>query len=486
MRSNFIRTAILVGLIALPFSGLNAQAPQARPWEKIPIPALHSFKPEQPKRIVLKNGIVVFLEEDHELPFVQGSIMLRGGSREEPAAKVGLVELYGETWRTSGTATLSGDAMDNQLEALAAKIETGGDLDSTSLGWDCLKGDFDKVFALSVDLLLHPKFDSDKLQLAQQQIATGIVRRNDDAGGIAAREAAKLVYGAESPYAREPELATISAITLADLDAWHKQTVQPANMLISVSGDFDSASVEAKLRAAFESLPSGRAFPAAKVEFPAPKPGLYFVDKDDVNQSNIRIVGLGTDRRNPDLYALAVMNEVFGGGFGSRLFQTIRTRLGLAYAVGGSYGAGWDHPGTFSVFAGTQSIRTVETITELKAEIEALRTQPVTAEEVARAKDQLLNGWIFEYDTRDKVLAAQVRLAFFGYPSDYLEKYREGLEKVTPADVERVAKKYVDLSKLAILVVGNQKQIQPPLSKLGDVKMLDITIPMPAGMGVQQ
>jgi zinc protease len=180
------------------------------------------------------------------------------------------------------------------------------------------------------------------------------------------------------------------------------------------------------------------------------------------------------------------MNEVFGGGFGSRLFQTIRTRLGLAYAVGGSYGAGWDHPGTFSVFAGTQSIRTVETITELKAEIEALRTQPVTAEEVARAKDQLLNGWIFEYDTRDKVLAAQVRLAFFGYPSDYLEKYREGLEKVTPADVERVAKKYVDLSKLAILVVGNQKQIQPPLSKLGDVKMLDITIPMPAGMGVQQ
>jgi zinc protease len=486
MRAKLIRTFILTGLVALPFASLNAQTQQVKPWEKIPIPALHSFKPEQPKRIVLKNGIVVFLEEDHELPFVQGSITLRGGSREEPAAKVGLVELYGETWRTSGTATLSGDAMDDQLEAMAAKIETGGELESTSLSWDCLKGDFDKVFALSVDLLLHPKFDGEKLQLAQQQIATDIVRRNDDAGGIAAREAAKLVYGAESPYAREPEIATISAVTLADLDAWHRQTVQPANMLISVSGDFDSASVEAKLRAAFESLPAGKAFPAARVEFPAPKPGLYFVNKDDVNQSNIRIVGLGTDRRNPDLYALAVMNEVFGGGFGSRLFQKIRTKMGLAYSVGGSYGAGWDHPGTFRVSAGTKSESTVDALTAMKAEIEALRTEPVTAEEVARAKDQLLNGWIFEYDTKDKVLSAQVRLAFFGYPSNYLEKYREGLEKVTPADVERVARKYVDPAKLAILVVGNQKQIQPPLAKLGDVTTLDITIPMPAGMGAQQ
>jgi zinc protease len=122
----------------------------------------------------------------------------------------------------------------------------------------------------------------------------------------------------------------------------------------------------------------------------------------------------------------------------------------------------------------------------MKVEIENLRTQPVTAEEVKRAKDQLLNGWIFEYDTKDKVLAAQVRLEFYGYPTDFLEKYRVGLEKVTPADVERVAKKYIDPAKLAILVVGNQKQIQPPLSTLGDVKTLDITIPMPAGMGAQQ
>ncbi len=192
----------LVGFLP---SGVAAQ--QSKPWEKIPIPPLHEFKPQQPKRIALKNGIVLFLQEDHELPFVSGSVLIPGGSRDdEAAAKAGLVDLYGQSWRTSGTAKMNGDAMDDFLEAKAAHIETGGDEDSTALSWDSLKADTDQVYALAMDLLFHPKFSAEKLQLAQQQTATGIVRRNDDESEIAGREAAKLVYGADSPYARQPEL----------------------------------------------------------------------------------------------------------------------------------------------------------------------------------------------------------------------------------------------------------------------------------------
>ena len=182
---------------------------KSKPWEKIPIPKLHEFKPQQPKRIELKNGIVMFLQEDHELPFVSGSVLIPGGARDEDQAKTGLVDLYGQAWRTSGTAKMDGDAMDDVLEAKAAHIETGGDVDSTALSWDSLKGDSDQVYALAMDLLFHPKFNAEKLQLAQQQVATGIVRRNDDEGEIAGREADKLVYGADSPYTRQPELATI-------------------------------------------------------------------------------------------------------------------------------------------------------------------------------------------------------------------------------------------------------------------------------------
>ncbi|HZD50303.1 MAG TPA: insulinase family protein, partial [Silvibacterium sp.] len=120
--------------------------PQSEPWMKIPVPPLAPFHPEPPKRVELKNGLVILLEEDHELPFINGSINLRGGERDVPADKTGLIDLYGETWRTSGTTTMNGDKLDDLLEAKAAKVETGGDIDSTAVSWECLTKDEDQVF----------------------------------------------------------------------------------------------------------------------------------------------------------------------------------------------------------------------------------------------------------------------------------------------------------------------------------------------------
>ena len=458
----------------------ETSAQQAKPWEQIPTPKLHDFKPQQPKRIELKNGIVLFLQEDHELPFVSGSVSIPGGARDEDTAKTGLISLYGQAWRTSGTAKLSGDALDDLLEAKAAHIETGGDVDSTALSWDSLKDDADQVFALAMDLLFHPQFSAEKLQLAQQQVATGIMRRNDDEGGIASRESAKLVYGASSPYTRQPEFATIGAVTVDDLKAWHDRTIG-GKLIVSVSGDFDPVAMEARLRAAFEGLPPARTAPPRHDTFAGPRPGLWFIDKADVNQSNVQIVGLGTDRRNPDVPALAVMNEILGGGFASRLFQKVRTELGLAYAVGGSYGYAYDHPAEFHAMVLTKSATTVDATKAALAEIAGLTTKPFTDEELARAKDNILSSFLFRYDTREKVLAERVRLEFYGYPADYLESYRAALEKVTVADLNRVATKYIHPDKLAILVVGNGPEIKPGLDELkqGPVQPIDITIPMP-------
>jgi zinc protease len=469
--------AIVLTVIALPL--LHAQ--QSKPWEKIPIPKLHEFKPQQPKRIELKNGIVVFLQEDHELPFVSGSVLIPGGSREETdTKKTGLVDLYGEAWRTSGTAKMDGDAMDDFLEAKAAHIETGGDVDSTAVSWDSLKGDSDQVFDLAMDLLFHPKFSEEKLDLAKQQLATSIVRRNDDEGEIAGREADKLVYGLNGPYTRQPELATIGAVTVADLQAWHNRTLK-GKLIVGISGDFDPVAMEAKVRAVFDGLPTAEALPSRHDEFSGPKPGVYFIDKEDVNQSNVEIVGLGTDRRNPDVPAIAVMNEILGGGFGSRLFQKVRTELGLAYAVGGGFGLAYDHPATFRVEVLTKSPSTVDATKAALTEIAGLNSKPFTEVELNRAKDDILNSFLFRYDSKDKILGERERLEFYGYPADYLETYKAALEKVTLADVTAVAKKYVHPDKLAVLVVGNGPEIKPGLDelKMGPVQPVDITIPMP-------
>jgi zinc protease len=477
-------SAVSPAQTAAPHPASSAAKPpaQAEPWTKIPIPPLHAFKPKEPRRVVLPNGLVLFLQEDHELPFINGFIIIRGGSRDEPAAKVGLVSLYGQTWRTSGSTSVSGDALDEQLASKAAGIETGGSIATTSLSWSSLKGDFDSVFATAFDLLMHPAFKEDKLQLGKRQMEARIARRNDEAESVAGREAVKLVYGATSPYARVSQYATVEAVALDDLKAWHDRTVVPNNMLIGISGDFDSAQMEAKIRAAFEPLPRGPAIESPKLDFPGPTPGVYFVDKPDVDQSTVFIVGLGTEQNNPDYYALSIMNEVFsGGGFGSRVFDYVRTKLGLAYEVEGSFSAAYDHPGIFYTVAATKSTSTVPATKAMLEEIGRLKTNPPTPDELHKAKDSELNSFIFNYDTPEKTLNEQVTLDFYGYPSDFLEKYKDGIEQVSSADVTRVANKYIDVSKLAIVAVGNKSEIKPPMSDLGKVTDLDITIPPPPG-----
>ena len=450
---------------------------QATDWKKIPIPPLHEFKPQQPKRIDFPNGMVVFLQEDHELPLISGTAVIRGGSREEPAEKVSLVNLYGQSWRTGGTRKRTGDELDDYLEARAAKVESLADSDSTMLLWTCLKGDLDDIFKVFVEVLREPKFRQEKIDLAKDQVRSQISRRNDNPMGIAAREARKLVYGANSPYARSAEYATVAAVTREDLLAWHRNTVHPNNIILGVSGDFDSQKMEARLRRAFDSWPKGPEVEKAEVQFSDPKPGVYSVEKGDINQSFIRMVHLGTTRDNPDYYALEVLNELFGGSFSSRLFSSVRTAKGLAYAVFGGVGTAFDHPGIFQMGVSTKSNTTATAMDALFEELDGLAKEPPTAEELKKAKDAILNSFIFRFDSKQKVLRERMTLEFHNYPADFVERYRSGIEKVTQADVARVAEKYIHKEKLAILVVGKSVDFDRPLSAFGPVTPVDITIP---------
>ena len=318
-----MRMAKLTYLLTLVIALAAVVTAQERKLPIAPIGPLPAFHPQEPKRIQLPNGMVIFLQEDHELPIIDGFARIRGGSRSEPAAKVGLAQIYGQTWRTGGTKTQTGDQLDDFLEVRAAKVETGPGPDSATISFSCLKSDLDDVFKAFQDVLQNPEFRDDKIDIAKKGEEDGISRRNDDASGIAGREAALLVYGTKSPYAREAQYATIDAVTLSDFKAWHDSTVVPNNMIVAVSGDFDGAAMEAKLRGAFGSLAKGKAIRESKMEFPGPKPGVYAVDKTDVNQSNVIILGLGTERSNPDYYALSVMNEIFAGGFGPGFTRTI-------------------------------------------------------------------------------------------------------------------------------------------------------------------
>ena len=473
------RTLLAILICAATLALVPSAGAQVSDWTKVPIPPLPAFKPQQPKRIQLSNGMVIFLQEDHELPLIDGTARIRGGSVNEPADKVGLVDIYGEVWRTGGTKSQTGDQLDDFLEVRAAKVETGGGPDSTSISFSCLKGDLDDVFKAFTDVLQHPEFRADKIDIAIKAEEDSISRRNDDVGGIAHREALKLVYGANNPYARDSEYRTVEAVTRQDLVDFHGKYVHPNNIILGISGDFDSTAMEARLRAAFDSWSKGPTLPKNEIKYEPAKPGYYLVKKEDVNQSNIRMVMLGTTRDNPDYYAISVFNEAFGGGFSSRLFNDIRTKRGLAYGVGGGIGTNFGHPGITQVSIGTKSQSTVESIQATDDDIEALSKQPFTDDEIQRAKDAILNAFVFRLDSPDKILAERMTYEYYNYPPDWLDKYQAEVKKVTAADVNRIPAKYVHRNQMAVLVVGNLKEFDKPLSSLGTVKEIDITIPPP-------
>ena len=468
-------------IAAIAFAFVTAAFGQVKNYKDIKTPPLRSFTPVQPARVQLSNGMILLLQEDHELPLIRASALIHGGVRDTPAEKAGLVGILASSWRTGGTESKTGDQLDDILESRAARVETSGSEDATRVSMDILKNDFDFVFPIYLDVLRKPAFRQDKIDLAKTQARTGISRRNDDPQGILFREANRLAYGADSPYARQTEYATLNAITRDDLVAFHRRFVVPNNIVFAISGDFDTPAMEQKLRTAFESWPRGENAPAAPAVNAQPKPGIYFVEKDDVTQSNIATFHPDTLlRSNPDFYAVTVMNEILSGGFSGRLMNDIRSKAGLAYGVGGGVGAGWDRPSMFNVFMGTKSPTTVQAIELLKQEIADLQTKPFTATELQHAKDSILNAFVFTMDSKAKVLNQRQLLDFYGYPADFWQKYQKGIESVTAADVERVAKKYVHPDQVAVLVVGNQKDFEKPLATaFGKATPIDITIPEP-------
>jgi zinc protease len=476
--SSLISPLVLLLLIGC-FSDNTRLWAQATNWKQIPIPKLPAFNPPKPKRVQMANGMVIFLQEDHELPLIDGTARIRGGARRVAANKTGMMDIYGEAWRTGGTKTQTGDQLDDYLEQRAAKVETGATGDSTSISFSCLKENFDDVFRIFDDLLRNPEFRTDKIEIARKGEDDAISRRNDEPSQIAGREAAKLVYGADSPYARVPEYATVAAVTRQDLVEWHAAYVHPSNIILGVVGDFDTATMEARLREAFDSWPAGKKIEDSPVPpHPAP-PGYYLVEKTDVNQSDIQMVGVGITRRNPDYFALSVFNEAFGGGFSSRLFGDIRTTKGLAYAVGGGVGAGWDHDGMTRMMVMTKSATTFESIEAIDEEIAALGKNPISENEIERAKDAILNSFVFRLDSPGKVLQEQMAYEFYGYPLDFLERYEQGIQTVTKADVARVAAKYLHSDRMAVLVVGNSSDFDKEPASLGTVHKIDIAIPSP-------
>ena len=482
--TRFARAAL--GLRALTAFLLSALiAPEAfsqKHYKDLAYPPLSDLTIPSIEKITLSNGLTLYLLEDHSLPTVSGYALIRTGDRFELAEKTGLASILGQVMRTGGSVSRKGDDIDRLLENSGSSVETGVETTSATGSLFALKENFPLSLEILADLLRNPAFPNDRIELAKVQERASIERRNDDVGEIADREFQKLIY-AGTPYGRTTEYTTIDAITRDDLVAFHKQYFHPNQMLLGLWGDFGSAEAKALVEKHFGSWTRAQVkMPPLPAVLAVPKASVNLVQKDDVNQTNLRLGHLAGRFSDSDFYAMNVAAEVLGGGLSSRLFRRIRSDLALAYTASASWGARYDYSGRFLVYCNTKSETTVRAVQEILKELRRITVEPVSEDELRVAKDGILNSFVFNFDTKGEIVRRRMTYDYYGYPADFLQKFKENVEKVTAGDVLKAAQRNLFPDKLTILAAGKAQDFDQPLSLLGPVTTIDVTIPPPAAV----
>ncbi len=484
MKRDFVVPHCLSVFVLLAFVFVGASIAQKGPKYQFSFPTLHKLEMPDVQNVTLKNGMTVYLVEDHQYPTIDLRAMVRVGSIYEPGNKIGLASITGTVLRTGGTESMTGDEIDKMLETMGGTVETGIEEGSGYVYVSILKDNLDKGIDILSDILMHPVFSEDKIDLAKIEMRSSISRRNDNIWSIASREFNSLIYGKTNPYARYPEYATVDAVTRDDIVGFYRKYFHPNNIVFAAWGDFNAKDMQKKLEAAF------REWPAVQTTYPEEpkvdyqyKYTVNFIQKSDVNQSNIQMGHIGGLLNDPDYPALVVMNQILSM---DRMFKVLRTKEGLTYAPWGYYGAEYNHPGVFTCGTQTKSQSTVYAIKLMLNEVNRIASEPVTDEELALAKDSYLNSFVFNFDSKSKIVSRMMTYAYYSYPLDFIEKLREGVEKVTKDDVLRAAKSHLQPDKLQILVVGNKDEFGESLSSLGEVNVVDITIPSPPSEAVAE
>jgi zinc protease len=474
-------------LLLFPLLALAQQSPIPASYKDLKFGPLKELALPKIEQSTLPNGMKIYLLENHELPLIRGLALVRTGNLFDPADKVGLAEVTGSLIRSGGTTAKTGNQLDEELENIAASVESQISESYGSVSFSTLKEKTDEVLGTFHDVLTDPAFREDRLDLLKTQLRSGISRRNDDAHGIAQREFSSLIYGPKTPYGWQLEYATVDNIKRDDVAAFYKRYYFPSNVILAVQGDFSAPEMKAKLEKLFAAWnaqqPPVPPFPKVQSD---EKPGIHVAVKTDVTQTNLVLGQLGGQLNSKDYPALEVMADILGGGFQSRLFQKVRTQLGYAYDVSAGWEADYDHPGTFEISSSTKSASTAATLKAIDAEVQRIRMTEVTDDELNSARQTVINGFVFNFDTPSKTLNRLLTYRYYGYPDDFIFQYQKAVEKVTRADILRVAKQYLDPAKFVIVAVGNPKDFGTPLTSLGlPVSDIDLTIPAPKSSQVR-
>lgn len=448
---------------------------------KLPVPAIGRIPAVKPERMVLPNGVVVYLLENHDLPVVKGTAYFAMSPSLVPMDRAGLPGLTGEVMRSGGSVAHGGDYLDDHLAAIGASLSANIALGQASSGFRCLSENTAEVVGLWSEIVRTPAFPDEKIELAKVGLRRSIASRNDEMMSMLFRTASQAVYGSKNPWGMQAEYATVEPIGKADCVALHGKVFVPERMIVAIYGDFRTADMKKLLTAKFADWKkSGTAAPVLPAMPTSVTPKLYFAPKEDVTQSGIVVAQVGSRANDPDYAAMSVLEQGLGGGFSSRMFNHIRTQRGLAYAAGANAGTDFLKPGVFMAYTLTKSESTMTALGLVRDEVRAVTESPFTDAELAIAKQAVVNGFVFNFEDPSQTLFRAAYYEAVGYPADFLQIYQKGLDAVTAQSVLEAAKRKIQPAQQAVIIVGKEKDFDRPLESAGlPVERVDISIPPP-------
>lgn len=435
--------------------------PKGGPDPSFALPAIQKTK--------LKNGLDVWFVKQTELPIVSMNLVVKSGSTNDPAGKSGLASVTASLMDT-GTKTRSAVEIANETQSIGANLNTGSGWDSSTVSIQTLTKNVDKALEIFADVALNPTFPQDEFVKYQRRTLTGLLQRKDNPNAIANVAYDKVLYGADHPYGISINEASVKSMTREDAERFYETYFRPNNATLIVVGNVEMKSLVGKLEAAFAGWKAGD-IPEANVGSAPERKGtaIYLVDKPGAAQSVISIGQVGVSRDNPDYFALQVMNSILGGQFSARVNMNLREDKGYTYGArtGFSYRKG---AGPFTAGADVQTAVTKESVQEFLKELNGIRgSVPVTESELEYNKQSLIRRFPAGFETTNQIAGQLSNVVIYGLPDSYFNDFIGKIKAVTLEDVNRVANKYLSPDKMAIVIVGDRKVIEPRLKEISGI-----------------
>ena len=425
----------------------------------------------------LPNGLRILVVEHHELPLADFILLVRTGGEADPRGKPGVASLAANML-DEGTATRNALQIADQTAFLGVELGTNSGWDATTVSLHTPTAQLDSALALFADVVLRPAFPNADFQRIKKERLTALMQVKDRPTEIADRAYAAILYGDEHPYGR-PLTGTetaVTGITRADLQQFYRTYFRPNNAVLIAVGDVTPDDVERRARALFGGWQRGNV-PAVAFRDP-PASGattIYLIDKPGAPQSSVRIGGIGVPRSTEDFFAIQVMNTILGGSFTSRLMQNLRETHGYTYGAFSGF-AMRRAAGPFVARGEIVAAKTDSAIIEFMKELRAIR-DTVPAAELSKAKRYLQLQMPAQFETTRDIARQLIPVVLYDLPLDFYNAYVGEIERISQADVQRVAQQYVDPAKLSVVIVGDRQNIEAGLRalKLGDVMIRDMT-----------